>query len=367
MVCELFRDIFFPIYLKRNNFSPCRSYVSVKGLSNFRVFKSYHRFPHRPRHAYYLSAFFSGDADAELSCLVYALAQLPATAFHSISLYFSPHNIVHDEPLNELLEALVAIQCKNLVIMACLPGEHHVDVLTPPVYTPTAWNLTNLTIDGNLNYTPFRPLLFGASELLEELTLCSLQATSISLWKTLLNTTTFPKLRSFQASEDVPLPLLLNFLSRHPIVSSLAITINTCSKTKPTDDVIKKIDMKSLTIISGPPSYIFTVLRSASTAPSLARLSLLLSHLPNMLIFPEVLKCLALCQKVEAFQVTLPHRNCRASTQTNNIFSLLDFTPLAIKVFRITLLDSDFHQDDDTSNEDIMVRNTFSNTAHPSF
>ena len=80
--------------------------------------------------------------------------------------------------------------------MAFLPGEHHIDVLMPPVYTPPmAWNLTNLTIEGNLNHIPFQPLLFGASELLEELTLCSVEATSTSfLWKTLLNTTTFPKL-----------------------------------------------------------------------------------------------------------------------------------------------------------------------------
>ena len=165
----------------------------------------------------------------------------------------------------------------------------------------------------------------------------------------------------------MPLPLLLDFLSRHPKVSSLAITVKTCNKTLPTDDVIKKVDLKSLTVISGPPSHIFTVLRSASAAPSLARLSLLLNHLPNMLIFPEVFKCLALCRKVEAFQVTLPHRNCRVSTQTNNIFSSLDFTTLAIKVFKITLLESDYHRDDDASNEDIMVSDTSSNTAYHSF
>jgi hypothetical protein len=372
MVCELFRDIYFPIYLKRNKFSPRRAFISLKGLSNFRAFKSYHRFPHRPRQAY-LSAFFSRDADAdtELSCLAYALAQFPARAFRSISLYFSRYNLVHAEPLNELLAALVPIQCKTLIINACLPGEHHIDVFMPPVYTSMASNLTNLTIEGDLNYTAFRPLLFGASELLEELTLCSLQATSTDLWKSLLNTTTLPKLRSFQASEDIPLPLLLDFLSRHPKISSLAITANTantCSKIMPTDDFIKKFDLKSLTIISGPPSYIFTVLHSASAAPSLARLSLLLDHLPNILIFPEVLKCLALCQIVEAFQVTLSHRSCRVSTETNKISSLLDFTPLAIKVFRITLVDSDFSQDCDTSsNEDVMVSDISSNTAHRSF
>ena len=362
MVCELFRDIFFPIYLRRNKFSPGHGFISLKGLSSFRAFRSYHRFPHRPWQAH-LSAFFSSDADtiSELLCLAYALVQFPARAFRTISLCFSRNNLVHAKPLNELLAALVPIQCENLMFTTFLTGEYHIDVLMPPVDTHMTWNLTNLTIEGNLNNTPFRPLLFGVSQFLEELTLCSFQATSTNfLWKTLLKMTTFPKLRSFQTSEDMPLPLLLDFLSRHPKVSILAITVNTYSKTTPMDDVIEKIDLKSLTVISGPPSYIFNVLRSASAAPSLARLSLLLNHLPNMLIFPEVLKCLAVCQKVEAFQVTLSHRNCHVSTQTDNIFSSLDFTTLAIKVFRIILLNPDFGQDGDASNEDIMVSDTTS-------
>src|SRR5208282_3856084 len=300
-------------------FSPGQNFIPLKGLSKFRAFKSYHRFPHPPRYAYLSAVFSREDTDAELSCLAYALAQFPARTFRSISLYFTHYNLVHAAPLNEFLAALVLIQCKNLFIMALLPGVHCIDV--PQVYTPMACNLTKLTIEGNLNHIPFQPLLFGALEVLEELTLCTVQATSTSfLWKLLLNTTTFPKLRSFQMSEDMPLPLLLDFLSRHPKVSSLAIDVNTCNKTMPTDDVVKKVDLKSLKVISGPPLHIFTVLRSASAAPSLARLSLLLNHLPNMLIFPEVLKCLAFCQKVEAFQVTLPHQNCRASTQTNSIF-----------------------------------------------
>jgi hypothetical protein len=363
MVCELFRDIFFPKYLRRNKFSPHRSFISLEGLSNFRVFRSYHRFPHQPWRPH-LSAYFSrdADADAELSCLAYALAQFPAGAFRSISLCFSRYNLVHAEPLTELLAALVPIQCANLTITGRLTS----DVPMPPVYTPMAWNLTNLTLEGNVNYTPFRPLLFGVSQSLEELTLRSLEATSTSfLWKTLLNTTTFPKLRSFQTSEDMPLPLLLDFLSRHPKVSILAITVNTYSKTTLTDN-IEKIDLASLTIISGPPSYILPVLRSASAAPSLARLSLLLNYLPNMSIFPEVLKCLAVCQKVDALEITL-RPNCQVSTQTDNIPPLLDITSLAIKVFRITLLDPDFDQDGYASNEDIMVSDTTSNTSHHSF
>ena len=362
MVCELFRDIYFPKYLRRNKFSPRQCFISLKGLSNFRIFRSYHRFPHRPRRVT-LSAVFSRDADAdtEISCLAYALAQFPATAFRSISLCFPRYSLIHAEPLTELLAALVRVQCANLTIMACLTGEHHVDILMPPAYTAMAWNLTNLTIEGNLSNIPFRPL-FGTSQVLEELTLRSLKAISTSdQWKTLLNTTTFPKLRSFQASEDIPLPLLLDFLSRHRKVSTLAITVNTYSKNQMTNDVREIFDLKSLSIISGPPSYILTVLRSASAAPSLSRLSLLLNHLPNMSIFPEVLKCLSVCQKVEAFEVTLPRPNCRVSTQTGNSFSFFDFRTLAIKVFRIILLDPDFNQVGDASDEDIMVSNTASN------
>lgn len=360
MVCELFRDIFFPKYLRRNNFSPRQVLISLKGLSNFKVFRSYHRFPSRPWRAH-LSAVFSRDADAntELSYLAYALAQFPARAFRSISLRFSRFTLIHADPLTELLAALVAIQCANLTITA-----YHIDILMSPL-APMAWNLTNLTIEGNLNSIPFRPLLFGASQLLEELTLRSLEATSTSfMWKTLLNTTSFPELRSFQTSEDMPLPLLLNFLSRHPKVHTLAITVNTYSKTMPTDDVIENFDLKCLTVISGPPSYILPVLRSASAAPSLARLSFLLNYVPNASIFPEVLKCLAVCQRVEALEVTLPRENCRVSTQTDNDLFLLDFTTLAIKVFRIILLDPDFGQDGDVSNDDIMVSDTILYILH---
>ena len=155
MVCKLFRDIFFPKYLRCNKFSH-QSFISLQGLSSFRVFRSYHRFPHRPWWPY-LSTYFSrgADADTELSCLAYALAQFPARAFRSISLCFSRYNLVHTEPLTDLLAALVPIQCPNLTIMGRLTGEHHIDVLMPPLFIPMAWNLTSLTIEENLNYIPF--------------------------------------------------------------------------------------------------------------------------------------------------------------------------------------------------------------------
>ena len=250
-------------------------------------------------------------------------------------------------------------------------GEHHIDIPStnmPPMHTSMAWNLTNLTIK-NLYYTPLQLLLpvFGASHLLKELTLCSGSLKANFPWKTLLNMATFPELRSFQASKDIPLPLLLDFLSRHPKVSTLAITVNIFSKYKPTDGVIEKFDWNSLSIISGPPSYILTVLRSASAAPSLARLSLLLNHLPNMLIFPKVLKCLAMCQKVEVFEVTLPCPNCQVSLATQTDNNLFCFRTLAIKVFRIIILDPDIDQVGDASSEDIMVSDTTSNTTPHSY
>jgi hypothetical protein len=35
MVCKLLQDIFFPIYLRHNRFSPCQSFITLIGLSKF--------------------------------------------------------------------------------------------------------------------------------------------------------------------------------------------------------------------------------------------------------------------------------------------------------------------------------------------
>ena len=127
MVCKLLWDIFFPIYLKRNKFSPCQSSISLKGLSSYRVFKSYHHFLHPPWQAY-LSAFFSMDAntDTELSCLAYALVQFPARAFGSISLCFSHYTVIHAQPLNKLLAALRTLHSPTCSARtpSCLCGVH---------------------------------------------------------------------------------------------------------------------------------------------------------------------------------------------------------------------------------------------------
>jgi hypothetical protein len=108
------------------------------------------------------------------------LSAVSTRALCSISLCFPHYNLVHAELLNKLLVALVLIQCENLTITTSPRGKHHIDVIMPPGYTPMVWNLTNLMIEGNLDYTPFQPLLFGASVLLKELTLCFFQATFTS-------------------------------------------------------------------------------------------------------------------------------------------------------------------------------------------
>ena len=102
-------------------------YITQRALK-FKVFQSYHCFPHWPWQPY-LSTFFSRDADAdtELLCLAYALVQFSARAFCSISLCFSHYNFVHAELLAELLAASELIQCDNLSIRACLADEHHID------------------------------------------------------------------------------------------------------------------------------------------------------------------------------------------------------------------------------------------------
>jgi hypothetical protein len=91
IICKLLQDIFFPIYLRHNKFSPRQSFITLIGPSKFRVFKSYHCFPHLPLQAY-LSAHFSMDADtdAEISCLAYALVQFPTRAFCSTYLALLP-------------------------------------------------------------------------------------------------------------------------------------------------------------------------------------------------------------------------------------------------------------------------------------
>jgi hypothetical protein len=55
----------------------------------------------------------------------------------------------------QLLAALVLIQCENLTITTSLRNEHYINIIMPPGYTPMVWNLTNLMIEGNLDYTPF--------------------------------------------------------------------------------------------------------------------------------------------------------------------------------------------------------------------
>ena len=72
----------------------------------------------------------------------------------------------------------------------------------------------------------------------------------------------------------------------------------------------------------------------------------------------ETYKCLALCQKVDALEVYLPHSNCQIVFHAVNNLPQLDHKMLGIKRFRIMFLDfTHFSSDDKTvvSNGDIVV------------
>ena len=114
----------------------------------------------------------------------------------------------------------------------------------------------------------------------------------------------------------------------------------------------------SLSAISGSPQYILALLCHVSRHPALLRLSLYASHLPNPSIAVEIFKCLALCQKVDALKVSLPHSNCRIAFHAVNKLPQLDYKILGIKRFRITFLNSIHFSSNNTANNDDIVVST---------
>jgi hypothetical protein len=65
----------------------------------------------------------------------------------------------------------------------------------------------------------------------------------------------------------------------------------------------------------------------------------ILRHLPNSLIVAETHKCLALCQKADALEVSLPHSNCEIEFHAVHDLPQLNYKMLGIKKFRIMFLD----------------------------
>ena len=363
MVCQLFCDIYLPIYLSRHKLSPRQRCFWLHKVQDFNVFRSYHRSRNLPLRGS-LSAFFNEvDSNIQAKSLAYALAHLPTKTFTTVSLCFPRHSRLDPQPLSELLTTLVPMQCSKLDVSACLGDQHHSNISIAPIFTPMAFHLTDLKLDGDLSTTFFQPLLSCTAPSLEVLTLLSFNGDPKHIsptegWKTLLGSGEFPRLRQLKVSNDIPLALLLEFLSHHSGISVLAIEANAedSGLMHNTANTTQVFSASSLSAISGSPQYVLALLRHASRRPSLSRLSLYASHLPNSSIVVEVLKCLALCQKVNSLEVSHPHPNCQVAFHEVNKLPRLDYKVLGIKKFRIMFLDfTHFSSEKSVSNDEVVV------------
>ena len=224
------------------------------------------------------------------------------------------------------------MQCSKLDISACLGDQHHSDILIAPNFTPMAFHLTDLKLDGDLSTTFFQPLLCCTAPSLEALTILSFNGDPNHIfpaegWKALLGSGEFPRLRQLKVSNDIPFSLLLKFLSHHSRISTLAIEADAEDSGLMHDtDTIQAFSADYISAMSGSPKYILALLRRASRRPFLTRLSLYASHLPNSLIIVETHKCLALCQKVDALEVSLPHSNCEIAFHAVNNLPQLNYS-----------------------------------------
>jgi hypothetical protein len=302
-----------------------------------------------------LIGFFNEiDSNIRVKSLAYALAHLPTKTFATISLRFT----LGLPPLAELLEALVPMECSKLDISACLGDRQFSDI---SIFTPMAFHLTDLKLNGDLSTIFFQPLLCSTAPSLETLTLLSFTGDPnhifpVEGWKALLGPGEFPRLCHLKVSNNIPFSVLLEFLSRHSGISTLAIE-GDAEDIGLMHDTIQAFNADSLSAISGSPQYILALLRRASRRPTLSRLSIYASCLPNISILAETHECLALCQKVEALEVSLPDSNCQIAFHEVNKFPQLDHKMLGIKRFRIKFLDFTFSSDNmmTVSNGDIVV------------
>jgi hypothetical protein len=173
LVCQLFCDIYLPIYLSRYKFTPGRQYFSLYKDQDFDAFCSYHRSKNLPLHTS-LSAFFTEiDSNIRAKSLAYTIAHLPTKTFTSVHLRVACHTCLGLQPLFELLTALVPMQCSKLSISACLEDQQQSDILIAPIFIPMTFHLTDSKLDGDLGTTFFRLLLYCTAPSLEALTLLS--------------------------------------------------------------------------------------------------------------------------------------------------------------------------------------------------
>ena len=200
--------------------------------------------------------------------------------------------------------------------------------------------MDQLILDGRLNHPLFLLLVLKASRSLENISLtCSPitvpnQASSVQTWDRFLNAKPFPQLMALQISEDLPPRQLLDFISHHPCLSRLSITPE-AGHSHIMHGIPRLYNLMSLTVISGPPSYVLAILHNASHRPSLERLSLLVDDIPPppSSIIPVITPCLALYQQVKTLEVTIPNQDCQA--MFNGIALKFNKNP-NIKILRIS-------------------------------
>ena len=281
--------------------------------------------------------------------------------FRDISLCFTSYNLLTTKAVTRLLAALAGSRCSNLSIAACFASEQRIEIPIPSC-VPMTWNVTDLSLNIDLNYASFQSLLIGTLQCLEKLVLLSLLESSVpfpsEVWTSLLDTTVFPRLCSFKVSQDIPLPFLLDFLSRHPRISTIIIDTETKVEAA-TADITTSVVLESVAVISGPPSYVLALLHSASYPLSLTRLSLPAHHVPDSSA-PIILQCLAACHCIEALEVLISQCNLPMISSPSDNCTLPDVTSLGIKTFRIMSFEtSDFSSGTGDSkmmkDEDVMV------------
>jgi hypothetical protein len=354
LVCQLFRDVFFPLYLVRRGFLPSRRFVHLQSCQDFKSFQSFHRFRDLPSGAHLSATFSRGvNPDSVVRALTYTLSHLSPGTFTSIYVNFARHP-TGAQPLAHLFAALVLSRCTYLHLTSCFVREDMVDIPRPSLPVEP-WPLDQLLLDGRLNNPLFSLLVHRASQSLENITLARSSITdtncaaSVQTWDRVLSVRTFPQLTTLKLSEDIPLKQLLDFISHHSHLCRLSITREpgfTCLM----DGIGSFYDLMSLTAISGPPSYVLAILRSASCRLSLERLSLLVDDLPPSSIIPTIIPCLTLCQQVETLEVAIPDRDCQAIF--NNITFEYDTIP-NIKVLRTAF--PKFSLDPPNQDADIIV------------
>ena len=357
-VCQSFRDLFFPLYLVRRGFLPGRMYVHLQSSQDFMSFQSFHRSRALPSGAH-LSATLGREVnpDSAVRALTYSLSHLPPGTFTTIHLNFARHPI-GAHPLASLFSTLVLSRCTYLNIASCFVRKDMVNI-PQPTLPDTPWPLDQLQLDSGLNDPLFPLLVCRVSQSLENISLTrspttdTNHAASVQTWRHLLSVKTFPQLTALKLSEDIPLKQLLDFIYRHSHLSRLSITRGT-GLTCPMHSIGSLYKLTSLTVISGPPSYVLAILRSASCRLSLERLSLLVDDLPPSSIIPTIMPCLTLCQQIDTLEIAIPDRDCQAIF--NNITFEYDTIP-NVKVLRVTF--PEFTLDRPNQDVDILVCSSF--------